>query len=51
MNCLKCPIYWGDKVHECVCEQCADTADLSEVLAEMPPLVCGNEPIEGYHLR
>jgi hypothetical protein len=49
-NCLKCPIYWNDTVHECVCEQC-NNKDFSEayvdICHEMPPLVmeekkCGN---------
>ena len=43
MNCLKCPIYWGDKVHECVCDECMGGKEFGEVYValchEMPPLI------------
>ena len=43
MDCLKCPNYWGNIPNEQMCENCANSINLSDILQEMPPLFMKNQ--------
>jgi hypothetical protein len=52
MDCLKCPNYWGDTPNEQMCEHCANSKELCDVVREMPPLFVRNKAVaQVCHLK